>query len=162
MSMGSSRSIAPITLAVVVSLASAVPSASRAQAAAPDPCAMLTPVQVGDVLGVKVGDGRHLASKACEWSASGATGAASKKVTLTFQDARAFDYAKMPVAAGGITKTPVTGVGDDAVFGTTPNVATVLTVKKGAIVFVIRVYGFPLDPTKDKEKALALAVLSKL
>src|SRR4029079_8193089 len=95
---GSARSIASITLAVVVTLASAVLSASGAQATAPDPCAMLTLSQVRDVLGVNVGEGRHVASKVCEWSVPGASAAGSKKLTLTFQDARAFDYAKMPVA----------------------------------------------------------------
>ena len=61
-----------------------------------------------------------------------------------------------------ITKTPVTGVGDDAVFGTTQGIGTVLTVKKGDIVFVVHVFGFPDDQTQAKEKALALQILPKL
>ena len=63
---------------------------------------------------------------------------------------------------GNITKTPVSGIGDDAVYGTTKGVATVLTVKKGDQVFVVRVIGFSEDETKAKEKTLALDVLSKL
>ena len=41
-------------------------------------------------------------------------------------------------------------------------------VKKGDVVFVVRVYGFPIDPGKPldeiqaKEKTLALEILSKL
>ena len=106
-------------------------------------------------------------STLCEWSVPGQAAPGSKKVTVTIQDPRAFEYAKMPVG-GGITKTPAGGLGDEAVYGTTPKFAAVLTVKKGDIVFVVHVYGFPIDPGKPleevqaKEKTLALEILSKL
>jgi hypothetical protein len=97
----------------------------------------------------------------------GQSGPGSKKVTVTIQDPRAFEHAKMPVG-GGITKTPASGIGDDAVYGTTPKFAALLTVKKGDVVFVVRVYGFPIDSGKPldeiqaKEKTLALEILSRL
>jgi len=141
---------------------------SRAAYAAPiNPCSLLTPAQVSAVLGVNVAEGQHPASTLCEWSAPGQSGPGTKRVTVTIQDPRAFEYAKMQVG-GGITKTPASGIGDDAVYGTTPKVAAVLTVKKGDVVFVVRVYGFPIDPGKPldeiqaKEKTLALEILSKL
>jgi hypothetical protein len=66
----------------------------------------------------------------------------------------------MPVG-NGVTKIPVGGVGDEAVFGTS-KIATTLSVKKGGLVFVIAVGGFPEEQTKAMEKALALDVLAKL
>jgi hypothetical protein len=138
-----------------------------AHAAPPNPCSLLSPAQVSAVLGVNVGEGQHPANTLCEWSVPGQSGPGTKRVTVTIQDSRAFEYAKMPVG-GGITKTPASGVGDDAVYGTTPKFATVLTVKKGDVVFVVRVYGFPIDPGKPldevqaREKTLALEILSKL
>jgi hypothetical protein len=69
----------------------------------------------------------------------------------------------MPVldSRARITKTPVSDVGDEAVSGTSP-AGTVLTVKKGSTVFVVHVYGFPVDQTKVMEKTLALDILFKL
>jgi hypothetical protein len=141
----------------------------RAAYAAPpsDPCSLLTPAQVSAVLGVNVGEGQRMAPTLCEWSVSGQSGPGSKKVTVTLQNPQAFAYAKMPVGHG-ITKTPVSGIGDDAVYGTTPNFAATLTVKKGDVVFAVRVFGFPiaegksLDEVQAKEKTLALEILSKL
>src|SRR5262249_1248273 len=134
-----------------------------AQAALPDPCALLTTAQVSDALGVTVADGTHLATSSCQWTPAGVSAAQSKKfITLTVQDKRAFDYAKTPVPSASITKTPVTGIGDDAVFGTTKGFGTVLTVKKGDVTFAVRVQGLPEDQTQAKEKALALLILHKL
>ena len=137
---------------------------SRATYAAPavDPCSLLTAAQVGDVLGLSVGPGQKVAAKLCQWSAPGqATGPNGKKVLLTLQDERAFTYAKMPVGHG-ITKTPVTGIGDDAVYGTTPGLGTTLAVKKGTVAFVVHVTGFSEDEIKAKEKTLALEIIPKL
>jgi len=132
-----------------------------------DPCSLLTQGQVSSVLGVQVGEGQRVATKLCEWSVPGAPGLNVKKVTVTLQDAQSFAYAKMPVGHG-ITKITVSGIGDEAIYGTTPRFATTLTVKKGGFFFVVHVWGFPLDQTKAiddvqaKEKTLALQILSKL
>lgn len=140
---------------------------SRAAYAAPptDACSLLTPAQVGAALGVNVGAGKPLPgnSKLCHWGAPVLMAKATTKkgVMLTLKDPMAFAYAKMPVGHG-ITKVPVSGIGDDAVYGTTPGYPTVLTVKKGDVVFVVHVNGFPDDQIKAKEKALALDVLAKL
>ena len=141
---------------------------SRAAFAAPptDACSLLTTAQVSAVLGVTAETGKPLAptiTKVCHWGASGTAGkgSAKKGVMLTLQDPRAFAYAKMPVG-NGITKVDVSGVGDDAVYGTTPGFPTVLTVKKGDVVFVVHVNGFTDDEIKAKEKTLALDVLARL
>jgi hypothetical protein len=84
-----------------------------------DACSLLTPAQVSAVLGAEVEADHQVAAKACQWSAPDQPTPNAKKVTVILQDERAFAYAKMPVGHG-ITKTPVSGMGDDAVYGTTP------------------------------------------
>lgn len=134
----------------------ALGTARGAQAAPPaNACSLLTTAQVNAVLGVTVGEGTPLTARVCHWAK------ADKGAMITLQDARAFAYAKMP-AGNGIIKVPVSGIGDDAVYGTTPGTPTVLTVKKGDVVFVVHVNGFSDDQIKAKEKALALDVLAKL
>jgi hypothetical protein len=136
-------------------------------AAPPDPCSLLTKAQVSAVLGVQTAEGDRVAPTLCEWTVPGQATTNAKRVTLTLQNPQAFDYAKMPVGHG-ITKIPASGIGDDAVFGTTPRLATTLTVKKGNLVFVVHVWGFPIDQpgqieqVQAMEKTLALDVLSKL
>lgn len=136
---------------------------TRPMYAATDPCSLLTPAQVSAVLGVNVGAGKTLASTVCDWtSPNQAPGVAAKKVTVTLQKPQAFAYAKMPVNSKEITKTPVSGIGDDAVFGATSGKYSSLTVKKGDVVFAVHVFGFPLDQQEDKEKTLAKEILGKL
>ena len=158
------KSTVPAILAAVFLLA--LGNTRTAYGAPPkDACSLLTPAQVSAVLGIKVGAGKPLPgnSKLCHWGAPVlmAKGTTKKGVMLTLQDPMAFAYAKMPVGHG-ITKVPVSGIGDDAVYGTTPGYPTVLTVKKGDVVFVVHVTGFPDDQIKAKEKTLALDVLAKL
>ncbi len=130
---------------------------------ATDPCSLLTPAQVSAVLGVNVGAGKTLVPTVCYWTAPNqAPGAAAKKVTVTLQKPQAFAYAKMPANSKSITKTPISGIGDDAVYGTTAGQAATLTVKKGDVVFVVRVDGFPLDQLEEKEKTLAKEIVAKL
>jgi hypothetical protein len=154
-----------LSLIVPTCLALVTLGATMAQAAPPtDACSLLTPAQVSAVLGVKVGAGTSLGnSKLCHWGAASvmAKGTTKKGVMLTLQDPMAFTYAKMPVGHG-IVKVPVSGIGDDAVYGTTPGYPTVLTVKKGNVVFVVHVNGFPDDQIKAKEKTLAKDILAKL
>lgn len=126
-------------------------------------CSLLTPAEVSAVLGMAVGTGTPFPtnSKLCQWGTVSLDGRAGKGVTLNLQDVAAFAYAKMPLGHG-ITKVPVSGIGDDAVYGTTPGWPTVLTVKKGQVVFTLHVSGFPDEQLKTKEKTLALNVLAKL
>jgi hypothetical protein len=137
---------------------------SRSAYGAPstDPCSLLTPAQISAVLGLNVAAGKPLGTKTCDWIAPGQPiGINAKKVTVTLLDEQGFAYAKMAVNFKGITKTSVSGVGDDAVYGTAAGQGT-LSVKKGNSAFVVHVYGFPLDQIEAKEKTLALEILSKL
>lgn len=70
-----------------------------------------------------------------------------------------FENAKAPVPR--IAKTPVSGVGDDAVYVTT-GMTTSMYVKKGSSVFQIIVFGFPAEEAKTMEKTLAQDALAKL
>lgn len=79
----------------------------------------------------------------------------------TLTPAQRFETIKTPVPVKGITKTPISGLGDDAVYGQTGQF-TELTVKKGDFVFQIKVHGFPVEEVKAKEKTLAQGVLANL
>jgi hypothetical protein len=136
---------------------------SGATFAAPtDPCSLLTQAQVSAALGASVEPGHTLAPTICEWKPTGSANSKTVKLDVTILTPRAFEMTKTLVG-GGITKTPVSGVGDEAVSGTTPKLATVLTVKKGDFVFSVHVFPFADgDEIKAKEKTLALQILAKL
>ena len=64
-------------------------------------------------------------------------------------------------AAPNMTKTPVSGVGDEAIFTGVQNFSS-LWVRKGTTVFLVRIYGAPVSEAQTKLKTLATNVLSKL
>ena len=143
---------------------------SRAAYGAPpsDPCSLLTPEQVSAVLGAQVGPGKRIAPTLCGWRPAGQPAGKAKSVMITLLDARGFAATKMQLNVKGITKVPVSGVGDEAVYGTTSGLGSTLSVKKGDFYFVVHVNGFPFDKAKGadeteaKEKTLALQILSKM
>ena len=144
---------------------------SRAAYGAPptDPCSLLTPEQVSAVLGVQAGPGKRLASRLCDWRPPGQSmGMKAKSVMITLLDASGFTATKTQLNVQGITKVPVSGIGDEAVYGTTSGLGSTLSVKKGDFYVVVHVNGFPFDKSKGadeveaKEKTLALQILSKL
>lgn len=147
---------------VVFSMPMAVSAAPPA-----DACSILTPDQVSKVIGVPVGTGEALGKpNLCGWKESAAKNS-SKRVLLdvftplgSLSPADRFEMTKKPVQ--GIPKKPAPGIGDEAVYATTPGAGTGLTVKKGTSVFQIRVYGFPEAQAEALEKTLAFAVLAKL
>jgi hypothetical protein len=145
---------------------------TRAANAAPptDACWLLTRAQVSAVLGVTVGAGEKImpnSAAMCGWEVPGQKSLDRKRVVVSIYTqigsmtpVQRFNAAKTPIK--GIPKEPVTGVGDDAVSVTTSGFGTGLIFRKGDSAFEVRVYGFPLDQVKAKEKALALDVLAKL
>ena len=156
----------PRTASLVVVILLVFAFSVRYALAATDPCSLLTQAQVSEALGASVGPGKLVVPTLCGWSeATKKPGTTVKKVTLTLKKPQEFAYLKMPVG-NGITKTPVSGIGDEAVYGTTPGYATTLSVRKGDNVFVLQVWGFDLKKDADqitaREKTLALEVLSKL
>jgi hypothetical protein len=166
--MHSKRSIAAIIGAILIIGAASSP---LARATPPDDaCSLLTQAQVGAVLGVLVATGQRVtpaSAMMCGWSVSGGPTIGGKKVVLDIfgpigklTPADRFTNGKTPVQ--GITKTPISGIGDDAYYITTPGLGTGLNVKKGSIAFQVRVYGFSLDQIKAMEKTLAEDTLAKL
>jgi hypothetical protein len=150
-------------------------TASFAGAAPPpakDACSLLTAAQVSQALGVAVSAAKQTGQFDCEWSEPGANVVRGKRVLLhilgpvgTLTPVEQFTTIKMPLPVKGITKTPLSGVGDDAVYGITGASAPELTVKKGNSVFQIRIQGFPrnqINEIEAKEKVLAQDVLAKL
>ena len=142
-------------------------AAGRTARAAPpkDASSLLTAAQVSAALGVSVEASKIVDQSICEWSQQGAA-LGGKAVLLTILEpignltpVDRFNAAKMPMP--GVVKTPVSGLGDDAVYGGN-NFRVALTVKRGNSAFEIVVSGLPVEQSKAKEKALAQDVLAKL
>jgi hypothetical protein len=134
------------------------------------------------VLGVSVGAGLHPRDEmhippsnpasdrlACDWYEAGKSGLNAKRVSLiifgttgSLTPVQRFNSAKTPVQ--GITKTPVTCVGDDA-FYMVSQLRVSLQVKKENSVFELMVGGFraeQAEQVKTMEKTLAQDVVAKL
>jgi len=152
------RSITTMIFEVIFMLAL---GASRATYAAPptDACALLTSAQVSAVLGVSVGVGERIVPSSSTLCGYGGAGAA-KRVVVAIITVNMFTQEKTPLQ--GIKEEAAAGVGDEAHYMTTPGFGTGLSVKKGNFAFKVRVYGFPLEQIKTKEKTLARDVLAKL
>ncbi len=133
-----------------------------------DACTVLTPAQVGAVVGGGVSDGTHVTPtfvKTCTWTPSGKSKVVA--VTLNLQTAAFYDGGKrqatMAVAAVGKgTEIKPASVGDDAYYYVTGDQAG-LFVKKGAVSFKVAVYAkIPLDEKEAMELKLAREVVAKL
>src|ERR1700733_3545826 len=142
---------------------------SPALAAGADACAFLTRSQLSTVLGVPVDAGKHIGpgSALCSWGAPNDPNHEGKHILLTIyrpvgkiSAVERFENGKTPI--GGIEKTPVSGVGDDAYYIDTPGFGLGLNVKKGSSAFQVKVFGFSAELAKTLERALAETVLAKL
>jgi hypothetical protein len=121
------------------------------------PCGLLTAAQVSAAVGATVGNGEPIATTGCTWSWGRA------RTTLSLWDASKWDQMKAPLP--GVTRSSVSGLGDDAFSSTmgTSKQLVVLDVKKGATVYLFKVYG--VDNPSDQlsiEKTLAADVLTTL
>ena len=84
-----------------------------------------------------------------------------KKLTLDFKNTQSFEIGKTPIQ--GMTKTPVSGIGDDAYYSTARGIGTTLSVRKGSVAFIMTLHsGDSADRIKAREKDLALQILKKL
>ncbi|MHB8540917.1 MAG: hypothetical protein ACYDCD_08255 [Candidatus Acidiferrales bacterium] len=153
----------PIAVGLFVFVAG---SALPAMAAPPtDACSLLTATQVSAVLEVPAA-GKSLSPKACMWVQTGVKpGSPRRRADLVILIMQGYSLAKTPNSRTSVT--PVSGLGDDAYyFAMTSGQYMELRVKKGSVVFGIRVHrsGTPFTPVqiKAKEKTLAQGVLAKL
>jgi hypothetical protein len=134
-------------------LAAAV-SASSALAGSVAPCDWVTRAQVKAAMGVDMNAGTPISNTGCSWHGS----AEKVDVTLSFQLASKWWAAiKAPIVP--YVKTPVSGIGDEAIYIKGGNLVW-LSVKKGDRILNVKVYGVN-DEAKQKaiEKALALEAL---
>ena len=150
------KSTAAITVVGVLSFLAPAFARQARSGTPPDPCALVTPAEVSAVLGLKIDAGNRVRPTFCDWAPPQGGG---KRVTLVLEDEKWFEGAKRQLP--GVISTTVSGVGDDAISATVGNFTT-LTVKKGAIVFVVRMYGFPVEEAKEKEKAIAVKAAGRL
>lgn len=81
-------------------------------------------------------------------------------VTVSMQSEKMFAGAKAS-AAPTMTKTPVSGVGDEAIFTGVQNFAS-LWVRKGTTFLLVRVYGLPVSEAQATLRTLAIRAVSKL
>lgn len=124
-----------------------------------DACGLVTPAQVSAALGASVGPGERVVPTSPKLCGFGGAGAA-KRVVVALITPTMFAHEKHPLQ--GIAEEQAPGLGDDAHYMNTPGFGTGLSVLKGGFAFKIRVYGFPIEQVKAKEKMLARQVLAKL
>ncbi len=151
----------------VLFLLTAIP---LAWAAAPtNACALLSVGQVGTILGVQVDAGKNLIGpNECRWIQKGAApGSVAALLQVNLSKAQAFEMGK--TAIPNWTKTPITGLGDDAYSADhggkmTFPISPSLSVKEGAVFLVIsaKVPKATLEQTKEVEKRIAGAILDTL
>jgi hypothetical protein len=146
-------------IAVVVTVAYLMLTGGRgAHAQAPtDPCAQVTPAQVSSALGETVGAGQKSNAVTCAWIADKPV---HQVVSLNYSPPGPWDALKRPMP--GVTKSSVSGVGDDAM-AETVGTFTTLFVKKKNTTFMVRVYGVPAAAKQLAiETSIAQAVAAKL
>jgi hypothetical protein len=119
------------------------------------PCELLTQDQVSSTVGASAGAGSPIANTGCSWKASKVT------VTVSIQNERIFGGAKTNAAPAGMSRTSVSGVGDEAIFIGAENFSS-LWVRKGTTYLLVRIYGVPVSDAQPKLKALATDAVSKL
>jgi hypothetical protein len=147
-----------VLVPVIVSLLSASGVRAAGAQAPSDPCAQVTSAEVSAALGETVAAGQKAGTKTCSWSANKPT---HQVVSLMYSPPGDWNTRKtrpMP----GVTKTSVSGIGDEA-FTETAADFTTLYVKKGSTIFMVRVYGVPdVGRQVAIEKTVAQTVAPKV
>ena len=120
------------------------------------PCSVLTPQEVTAAIGANSGP-RQVVRTLCEWDASGRPG----KLSLGFLSASAWEQTRaLREQMKGFNRTPISGLGEEAVFSSNSLVST-LQVKKGGSILDMHLYGIAPDDAKGKEIILARAALGR-
>jgi hypothetical protein len=147
-----------VSVLVVVSVLVASGLRAAGAQAPRDPCAQLTPAQVSAALGETVAAGQQAGTKTCSWSANKPI---HQVVSLMYSPPGDWNTRKTRLMPG-VTKTTVSGIGDEAFVETAANFTT-LYVKKGSTTFMVRVYGVPdVGRQVAIEKTIAHTVAAKI
>ncbi|MEO7208869.1 MAG: hypothetical protein ABI145_19405 [Steroidobacteraceae bacterium] len=107
-----------------------------------DACSLLTQAEVSANLGVQVAAGNSLVAKSCQWRQQAKPGAEVLIADLNGPNLDMFNGVKSTAAATRATITPVTGMGDEALFfyrKTGTSVSEILWVRKANFAFNVRV-----------------------
>ncbi len=159
---------------MVTSAAYAFMLSQGAVGASPEACGVLTQSEVTAALGVAVDAGERLMPndmRFCTWREHGKDRMQARNVQVSFISERQYDVGKTPVPS--ITKTPESGLGDEAYFSKGKGMVFNLSVKKGDSYFRVMVRSNPdvlvkgssaASDEKDKEidRAIAREILKKL
>ena len=122
-----------------------------------DPCSLFTAEQVSAALDLKAMTGKRVVATLCEWD----TSVPGKKLTAGFVSASAWEQTRaLREQMKGIARTPIAGLGEEAVFAAS-QLTNSLEVKKGRAVLGLHLYGFTPEQSKAKEIALARVALGK-
>jgi hypothetical protein len=163
-----------LSLPIIAGLAGIANVGAVIAATPNDACALLAASQVSSALGASVGPGQPTIpnnATTCTWSEQGVPAGTERNVTVSLMTAKSFENGKTPLT--GITKTPVSGIGDDAYFIETRAMTAGLSVRKGDACFQVRARSNPKwfrtgktpeSEQKDQgvDRALALEILKKL
>jgi hypothetical protein len=168
-------SLGAVILAILISLMATTPAG--AVVSPDDACSLLTPAELGTVLGVSMGRGLYVNrsfSKTCTWAPSGGSTQGVRYVTLNLQTAEAYEAGKKmleqveEMAKPGRedqqpSATPVGSLGDDAYYLSMSDTVS-LIVRKGNAAFKVVMYGgdFSMKEKRAMEKTLAVRILSEL
>ncbi len=129
----------------------------------PDACSLLSTQEVATALGVEVDAGTKIAPGACRWKGRAKRpGDDVATLRINFTTARSFEIGRTPLS--GYTKTPESGIGDDAYSVDRGGHEPTLSVRKGSAVIIIYV-DIPktsLEQTKAVERKVALKLVEKL
>jgi hypothetical protein len=146
----------------VAMLAVGNPQQARGQLPKIDACTLLTQAEVSLALGAQVGPGGSIVAHICSWYVPGTP----KGVTLILYSPKRYEELKESPVPYGPPKISLVGVGDEATFGVVPNFATTLLIKKGTVVFMVRLEGLASGEAprevEQMAKSLALDVMAKL
>jgi len=128
----------------------------------PDACSLLSTQEVAAALGVEVDVGTAIAAGACRWNGRAKRpGDSVATLRINFTKERSFEIGKTPLS--GYTKSPESGIGDDAYSVVGGGVVT-FSVKKGSAVIIIfvEIPNTSSEQTKAVERKLALKLVEKL
>lgn len=149
----------PIIIAGIVCAFAGTSVRSAQGHAPPAPCALLTATEVSAAMGMTVSDGKPINTVGCKWDVA-SQASVKQFVTLMLIAPARFEGMKKPIA--GAAQSDPSGIGDEAIYTTILNWTT-LSVKKGSVDFVLRIYGLPDNPKQMAiEKTLALDAVAKM
>jgi hypothetical protein len=127
----------------------------------PDACALLSPAEIGGIVGTPMGTGVALNSSttsSCKWLQQGVDEFRAVTVIISTKSAQAFEMGK-----SAIQPTAVSGIGDEAYMTGKSQSYTVLSARKGQNALTVTVRGLKdIAATQTAEKALGKAAIARL